>query len=49
MARHDRFALVEREGHSERDLFEADDLEEIAEYVAEKSGKLDVGLPEVEP
>lgn len=42
-----RFALVEREGHSERELYEGDDLEEVGEFVLEKAGELDLTLPEV--
>lgn len=38
MRRNRRFALVEREGHSERELFSADELEEVAEAAAEKAG-----------
>lgn len=43
-ARDRRFKVVECEGHSERDLFDAEELEELAEITAEKAG---LDLPEV--
>lgn len=46
MGRGRRFAVVDREAHDE--LIEADDLEEIAENVAEKAG-LRIEVPEVDP
>lgn len=46
MGRGRRFALVDREAHDE--MVEADDLEEIAESVAEKAG-LRIEPPEVDP
>lgn len=42
-----RFALVEREDYRERELYEGDDLEEVAEYLERKTGELDLSLPEV--
>lgn len=43
-----RFALVERENYRERELYEGDDLEEVAEFLDGKTGELDLSVPEVE-
>lgn len=43
-----RFALVEREGWSENELYEGDELEDVAEFLEGKiGGALDVEPEEV--
>lgn len=52
-----RFVLVEQRGYSEREVFEANDLEEMVAYLEEKTGRVedpedrgdpfDLGIPEV--
>lgn len=43
-----RFALVEREGWSENELFEGDTMEEVAEFLEVKTGDaLDIDAEEV--
>lgn len=51
-----RFAVVERrqreknaDEFDDRELYESEDLEDIATFVAEKAGALEVLPPEVEP